>query len=83
MLEESNKEETSVLKTVYSITLLLSFVEIPVIIAQLLLSLGIGIFFFFPLFLHEWFNIVYVSLFFYCFYILKRAENGIFHVRTN
>ena len=83
MLENPSKEEASVLLTVYTISLLLSLVEIPVIIAQLLLSMSINIFFFFPLFLHDWFNIVYVSLFCYCFYIHKRAKNGTFHVRTN
>ena len=83
MLEKSSTEEESVLKTVYTLSLLLSLVEIPAIIAQLLLSMSISIFFFFPLFLHDWVNIVYVSLFCYCFYIHKRAKNRAFQVKTD
>ncbi|MFW9991447.1 MAG: hypothetical protein ACFFD4_05265 [Candidatus Odinarchaeota archaeon] len=78
-----NEEAATALKRVYTVLSALSSIEIVVIALQLLLMLEIAIFGVFPLFLHDCFNAIYVSLFAYSFFIYKRVENGDYLVKAS
>jgi hypothetical protein len=82
----SNEKSMSSVKRVYAILAAISLIEIPVILAQLLLTLskmGTTIFFYFPLFLLDWLNMIHVSLFIYSLYMVKKVTNEQFQVEKS